>query len=115
MNAEEKSRHMKREQFKNKIWLWVMLSNEDHGPALRAQRSHNLVVDHDSHHAENPNELFWCAEKPSWLPDSCWPQGYKEEPGSGDGSGDIDPAGATQQMEFNELNAKKEQEPTIAV
>ena len=50
MKPEDKSRHMKRQQFKNRIWLWVMLSNDEKRdgsegmgkPTLVAQRSHNL-------------------------------------------------------------------------
>ena len=67
-------------------------------PTLVAQRSHNLVKDEDSHHAENPNATFWFKEKPSWLSDSCWPKGYKEEPGSG----------RTQQVEVVWFNGEKE-------
>jgi len=112
MNAKEKSKHMKRQQIQNRLWLWVMLSKDEQRdgtvegmgmPTLKAQRSHNLVKDEHSHHEENPNATFWFKEQPSWLSDSCWPQGNKEEPGSGRTQQ------VMQQVELNRLSAKKDQ------
>jgi len=112
MNAKEKSKHMKRQQIQNRLWLWVMLSKDEQRdgtvegmgmPTLKAQRSHNLVKDEHSHHEENPNATFWFKEQPSWLSDSCWPQGCKEEPGSGRTQQ------VMQQVELNRLSAKKDQ------
>jgi len=76
MPPEEKAQYIRKEQWRNRISLWCLLTKR---PELRKYRGHNIEKSHDHHHEENPNATFWCSERPARCPDGCWPTQWRDQ------------------------------------